>query len=791
MYSFEWDKRAGGTGGYRLTTQTTKFVASEIRPVFAEELEMTGLDSRLSFEPKEQLPLLWAKQNVYIFRGEEVAKLNKTQYGKPLDVEWLFEGKKKLVPVDVAAMVKKNREAMTALVSDTLKRIKEMYDAYVNRCDAVYIGFSGGKDSVVLLDLCHKVLPLDVPVIFSDTDMELPDTYRIWDEVQKRYPERQFVKVSASRRALENWRLFGPPSRSVRWCCAVHKSAPALVELKRRSGRASIIAAAFVGVRGEESLNRANYQDIGEGVKNSSQTNLMPILDWAAHELWIYLFGNELSINPAYRYGLARVGCIMCPESSEKYAWFVNAAYPQIIKPFEKVIVETNSKQFDTEDEAREFVGSTNWQARKSGVALRKHVSRPTERAEGNTLTWQSHDLRIPMFMQWLKTVGKIEHEPDCDQFLLKMPRGNVIPFIVQDQGGSGGNVEFSFTSADERKTIAPTILRVLQKAVSCIGCQACEAECPTGALTSTAKGIKVNELLCVHCLRCHSADFGCWRFKSMYKSDYTSSGMNSINAYNNFGLRRDFLSIYLEEKEAFAETMRLNKRKQVPAAKSWFRQALLMDAKTCAPTRLLDLFEHRGIEDALAWDCVWLGLCNHAAIVKWFVCALELDVPYSDEQLFTLLGTDIKDVTKKGGLQALKNMLVSSPFGAENGGICEMLKKGAHTVGLIRRVHEVEQLVILYGLYVTAEKARRGTFTVRQLMDKPDAVGEGFIEAFISPMVAFGLSPDTFKKHCLGLATQYPDLIACSFTLGLDEVRVFPETKTRDDVLAAIMKRA
>ena len=276
-----------------------------------------------------------------------------------------------------------------------------------------------------------------------------------------------------------------------------------------------------------------------------------------------------------------------------------------------------------------------------------------------------------------------------------------------------------------------------------------------------------------------------------MYKSEYASSGMNSINVYNNFGLRRAFLSIYLDEKEGFAETTRLNKKKQVPAAKAWFRQALLMSAKTCAPTKLLDLFEQRGIEDGLAWDCVWLGLCNHAAIVKWLVCALELDLPYSDEQLFTLLGTDIKDVTKKGGLQALKNMLVSSPFGAENGGICEMLKKGAHIVGLIRRTHEVEPLVTLYGLYVTAEKAGRGTFTVRQLMEKPDAGGEGFIEAFISPMVAFGLSPDTFKKHCLGLATQYPDLIACSFTLGLDEVRVFPDTKTRDDVLAEIMKRA
>jgi hypothetical protein len=59
-----------------------------------------------------------------------------------------------------------------------------------------------------------------------------------------------------------------------------------------------------------------------------------------------------------------------------------------------------------------------------------------------------------------------------------------------------------------------------------------------------------------------------------------------------------------------------------------------------------------------------------------------------------------------------------------------------------------------------------------------------------VSPLVAFGIAPDEFKKQCMGLTAVHPDLIACSFTLGLDEVRVFPETKTRDDVVDLILKK-
>jgi ferredoxin len=533
-------------------------------------------------------------------------------------------------------------------------------------------------------------------------------------------------------------------------------------------------------------LSRSAYEDIGDGVKTSSQTNLMPILEWGAHELWLYLLENDLMINRAYRYGLSRVGCVMCPESSERYAWFVDAVYPEAIKPYSDAIIETSAKEFISQDEAREFIGSSNWQARKSGVALKKHLSRSSEKITGLDVEWHVAGSNAASFLKWLKTAGNVFIDEPDDHFRLVINNGRSegVSFKVGDSADGTGNIRVSFVDDAERKLLLPVFRTVLQKAVACVGCQACEAECPTGALHVSNGSVVIDGAKCVHCLRCHSMDYGCWRFKSMYVADSSQSGLKGINAYNNFGLRTEFVSVYLAEHEEFDQTAKLNRAKQVPAAKAWFRQGLLMDAKTTVPTKLLNVFEKRGVEDPLAWDCVWMGLCNYAPAVKWLVSTLKMDVSYTETELLELLGNDIRDVTKKGGMQALKNMLVSTPFGTGENSVCELLKKGKLTVGLTRRSRLVDPLVVLYGLYVMAEKSGRAAFTVRQMM-----VAE-FDGEVVSPLAAFGIPPDEFKKQCMGLAAVHPDFIACSFTLGLDEVRVFLETKNRDDVAGLILRK-
>ena len=80
-------------------------------------------------------------------------------------------------------------------VMKTKMRIQEWVDYYGE--DGVYVSFSGGKDSTVLLHIVRSMYP-NIEAVFSNTGLEFPEIVEFvksFDNVTIIKPEKSFKRV--------------------------------------------------------------------------------------------------------------------------------------------------------------------------------------------------------------------------------------------------------------------------------------------------------------------------------------------------------------------------------------------------------------------------------------------------------------------------------------------------------------------------------------------------------------------------------------------------------------------
>ena len=256
---------------------------------------------------------------------------------------------------------------------------------------------------------------------------------------------------------------------------------------------------------------------------------------------------------------------------------------------------------------------------------------------------------------------------------------------------------------------------------------------------------------------------------------------LKSIANYQNFGLRENWIQVYCEEKQNFPNTTALGKP-MIDSARIWFKQALLTsDSRSLEPSKLLKVALEFGPDNQLLWDLIWIGLCNNSPLVKWIVSNISFENYTSIDEINNLLG-DLPASTKRGGLQALNNFFKNSPVGTGASPVVELTQKGARVLGIKRVPKSIEPLAVLYSLYLMANVADRTSFTLSEMMTAD------FESPYISPLVAFGMNVEELKGQCMGIASVYPEYLSCTFTLGLEEVKVFPKEKSLDDVIGLIL---
>ena len=503
-----------------------KSFTSDARPVFPEE--------RLLLEILLDSPLCFLKDSVwngtgnrYYVNGKRISITigdvikKDPNYIREMLAKYETENTYKYFDEIIEKWVYANREHYDYITTEAKQYISDFSKRFINDdLNAAFVSFSGGKDSTVVSDLVRKALGNPSIIhIFGNTTLEFPQTYEYIERFKS--ANRKTPVLRAENKEQDFFNLcesFGPPSRSVRWCCTIFKTGFIGEKIKKTfDDRKTILT--FYGIRRSESTSRSTYERSSEGRKISKQLVASTIIDWFDYDIWLYILTTGIDFNKAYRLGYTRVGCWCCPNNSAWSQFLASVYMPELYEKFYGILLNFAKKMGKTDPE--EYVSSGGWKARQggAGIELSKNVAIDFKPCATDALSF-NYSLNRPIskeMYEFFKPFGIL----DFEMGKARLGEVYILDFVTRQpimklQGRIGSNeLRISILStpiAARTKTVEIELKFKCQitKYQLCVGCHACENACKHNAIRLIKNGpgdsdyaYVIDEDKCVHCFEC------------------------------------------------------------------------------------------------------------------------------------------------------------------------------------------------------------------------------------------------------------------------------------------------
>lgn len=513
----------------------TSYMCSDLRPVFPEE--------RLLIEILIAKPLayknntVWASNNRYYIDGKP-KMITKSAYPKHsvskiagLLEEYKSQNDYAFFNNTIERFIKANRERLNYLIYEATDFIKTAAQGYPH--ESIVISFSGGKDSTVVADLTVRALSDPSLVhVFGDTTLEFPMTMEYAKRFRKNNPKTIFKTAKNKDQNFYNvCEDIGPPARMLRWCCFMFKTGPITRVLNSLYRDRYILT--FYGIRKCESVSRSKYnriEDDPESIKIQKQKVASPIFLWKDIDVWLYLLGENVDFNDAYRLGYDRVGCWCCPNNNERAQFLSKIYMPEQSEKWRDFLIDFAKKIGKPDPEV--YVDTGKWKARQggNGIAAADNIKikftncTVEENAKVYKLNRPMDDSFIELFIPFGKIASELGRKLINETIIVDV-KNNVPLLSIQPyaQDGYEYAVKIKTMNVSKHEELQRMVGYQVRKFNACRKCLKCESLCRFGAISIIDDTYHINDEKCRRCKMCVTAKYlegGCLMNKYLYIKD-------------------------------------------------------------------------------------------------------------------------------------------------------------------------------------------------------------------------------------------------------------------------------